>query len=188
MNPFLQVHDDFPKLLIVDAVGSHLKPPIAQMLRKKRVTVAVVPKGCTQYLQVLDTEVFSVFKNHYQEAADEYLDQQQSRQQLKLSAKQQRILCNRLLSTAWARTMKTVDFERAFMQIGYTWVDDSLVSPRTLPGFVFDPTTVKFSTDSGEKEEEEIEEVVLIDADKRRTLDLNNNRMNQLTMDSFMKD
>ncbi|CAF4563586.1 unnamed protein product, partial [Rotaria magnacalcarata] len=77
--------------------------------------------GCTQYLQLLDTSVFSVFKNHYQAAADEYIDLYSSRSKIKLAAKQQRILCTRLISTAWVRTQNSIDFERAFFDIGYTW-------------------------------------------------------------------
>jgi hypothetical protein len=45
---------------------------------------------------------------------NDYIDYHGSRSKIKLSAKQQRILCTRLISTAWIRTQKSVDFERAF--------------------------------------------------------------------------
>ncbi|CAF4815779.1 unnamed protein product, partial [Rotaria socialis] len=74
-----KVHDGHPKLFIADSGNSHLKPEIIQKLRKKNVVISIIPKGCTQYLQLLDTSVFSVFKNHYQAAADEYIDLYSSR-------------------------------------------------------------------------------------------------------------
>ena len=83
------------------------------------MVVSIVPKGCTQYLPLLDTMVFSVFKSHYQTVADEFIDQNGPRHKLKLSAKQQIILCT--------RTLKSVNLERAFKDIGYTWVDESPV-------------------------------------------------------------
>ncbi|CAF3439239.1 unnamed protein product, partial [Rotaria sp. Silwood2] len=114
------VHDGHPKLFITDSANSHLKPEIIQNFRKQNVVVSIIPKGCTQYLQLLDTSIFSVFKNHYQAAADEYIDRYSSRSKMKLSAKQQRILCTRLIWIAWLRTQNSVDFERAFLDIGYT--------------------------------------------------------------------
>ncbi|CAF4412962.1 unnamed protein product [Rotaria sp. Silwood2] len=148
------VHDGHPKSFIADSANSHLKPEIIQKLRKKNVVVSIIPKGCTQYLQLLDTAVFSVFKNRYQAADDEYIDCYSSRSKIKLTAKQQRILCTRLISTAWIRTQKRIDFERAFLDIGYTWVDESPVSIRTLKGFIFDPSTVTSSTFNDDENEE----------------------------------
>ncbi|CAF1178939.1 unnamed protein product [Rotaria sordida] len=83
-----------------------------------------------------------------------------SRSKIKLTAKQKRILCTRLVSTAWIRTQKSIDFERAFLGIGYIWVDQSPVSIRTLPGFIFDPSIVTSSTtnDDNNKETEEDDE------------------------------
>jgi hypothetical protein len=194
------VHDGHPKLLIADSANSHLKPEIIKNLRKNNVVVSVIPKGCTQYLQLLDTSVFSVFKNHYQNAADEYIDRYHSRSKIKLSAKQQRILCTRLVSSAWIRTQNSVDFERAFLDIGYTWIDESPVSIRTLPGFIFDPSTITSSTINDDNEEEEEEDdddddddddgkKMMVEKNKNSHLSsvINNNKMKQLSIDQFMK-
>ena len=158
------------------------------VLREKKAVTSIIPQGCTQYLQLLDTSGLSVFKSHYQAAADEFIDQQGPRHRLKLSAKQQRILCTRLISTAWARTVQSVDFERAFMNIGYIWVDDSPISPRTLPGFVFDPKTVLSDTVIIEENDDDDEN----DAQPMKTgnhchaVELNNNPMKQLRLDQFI--
>jgi hypothetical protein len=126
--------------LIVDSAGSHLGPEIINYLRTKRVVVAVVPKGCTMYVQVLDVSFFSVFKNHYDDVVEEFIDQRGSRSKIKLSASQSRILCTRFTWSAWLRTLKSVDIAKAFHEIGYTWTDNSPISLRSMPGYSFDPT------------------------------------------------
>ncbi|CAF0941578.1 unnamed protein product [Rotaria sordida] len=153
-----------------NTANSHLQPEIIQKLRKENVVASIISKGCTQYLQLPDTSVSSVFKNHYQAAANEYIDHHSSRSKIKLTAKQKRILCTRLISTAWIRTQKSIDFERAFLDIGYIWVDQSPVSIRTLPGFIFDPSTVTSSTtnDDNNKETEEDDETHLMVEQKKR--------------------
>ncbi|CAF2085496.1 unnamed protein product [Rotaria magnacalcarata] len=187
------VHDGHPKLFIADSANSHLKPEIIQKLRKKNVVVSIIPKGCTQYLQLLDTSVFSVFKNHYQAAADEYIDLYSSRSKIKLAAKQQRILCTRLISTAWVRTQNSIDFERAFFDIGYTWIDESPVSIRTLQGFLFDPSTVTSSiidVDDREEQEECREKKKMVEENKKHPhlSSMNNNsKLKQLSLDQFIK-
>lgn len=108
-------------------------------MRTKRVVVAVIPKGCTMYVQILDVSFFSVFKNHYDDAVEEYIDNVGSRNKIKLSASQSRILCTRLTWSAWLRTLKSVDITKAFQDIGYTWADNSPISLRSMPGYSFDP-------------------------------------------------
>ena len=66
--------DGNPELLITDSCNCHLTPQAKQSLRQKSIVVAIMPKGCTQYLQILDTLVFSTFKQHYFNASEEFLD------------------------------------------------------------------------------------------------------------------
>ncbi len=106
-------------MLIIDSVGSHLNPETIRRLRQKSVVVAVIPTGCTMYLQSLDISIFSIFKNHYTDAAEEYLEQNGPRNKIKLSASQSRILCTRLTRTAWKRTITTINFKEEFKHIGY---------------------------------------------------------------------
>ncbi|CAM4989709.1 unnamed protein product [Rotaria socialis] len=84
-------------MLIVDSANSHLNPETIRHLRKKSVVVAVIPTGCTMYLQALDISIFSTFKNHYTDAAEEYIEQNGPRNKIKLTALQSRILCTRLI-------------------------------------------------------------------------------------------
>jgi hypothetical protein len=135
--------DAHPKLLKADSAGSHLNPDINNDLRKKRVMVAIVPKGCTMYVQILDVSFFSVFKNHYDDVVEEYVDKNGPRRKIKLSASQSRILCTRFTWSAWLRALKSVDVVKAFHDIGYIWTDDSPVSLRSMPGYTFDPTSAE---------------------------------------------
>ncbi|CAF2728547.1 unnamed protein product [Rotaria sp. Silwood2] len=81
-----QIKDSHPKLLIDDSANSHLNPDLILDLRKKRVVVAIVPKGCTMYVQVLDVSIFSVFKNHYDDVVEEYIEKNGPRSKIKLTA------------------------------------------------------------------------------------------------------
>ncbi|CAF4111235.1 unnamed protein product, partial [Rotaria magnacalcarata] len=79
---------------------------------------------------------------HYTDAAEECIEHNGPRSKIKLTASQSRILCTRLTSTAWQRTIKSVNFYEEFKHIGYTWMSNSPISPRTLPGYTFDPATI----------------------------------------------
>ncbi|CAF1509623.1 unnamed protein product [Adineta ricciae] len=137
-----QINDGNPKLMITDSYGCHLNSQVTQSLRRKSVVVAVVPKGCTQYLQLLDTLVFSTFKSNYFNATEEFLEKNGNRTALKLTASQSRVLCTRLTWEAWKRTLKSIDLKKGFLEIGYTWCNNSIVTPRTLPGYKYDPSCV----------------------------------------------
>ncbi|CAF3576218.1 unnamed protein product [Rotaria socialis] len=58
---------------------------------------------------------------------------------LKLNAAQSRIIYTRLTWEAWRRTLNSIDLEKGFTEIEYTWTDCSIVAPRTLPGYIYDP-------------------------------------------------
>lgn len=55
------------------------------------------------------------------------------------NASQSRITCTRLTWEAWRRTLKSIDLKKGFREIGYTWASDSIVTPRTLPGYIYNP-------------------------------------------------
>ena len=142
-------------MLITDSANSHLNTDTIRRLRQKSVVVAVIPKGTTMYLQVLDVSVFSVFKQHYYDVAEEWIDANGPRNTIKLSASQSRILCTRLTKSAWLRTLKSVDMKKAFDDIGYTWKDSSPTYLRTLPGFCFDPSIVDLTVASPSQNKDE---------------------------------
>ena len=94
------------------------------------------------YVQVLDVSVFSVFKKHYDDVVEEYIDKYGPASKIKLSASNSRILCTRFTWSSWLRTLVSVDFIKAFRDIGYIWTDNSPITLRTMPGFTFDPSSV----------------------------------------------
>ena len=136
------------KLFITDSANSHLNSDTIGRLRRCSVVVAIIPKGTTMSLQVLDVSVFSVFKKHYYDVAEEWLDVSGPRSKVKLTSSQSRILCTRLTKSAWCHTLKSIDFETVFREIGYTWRDDSPIYSRTLAGFCFDPSSMNLASDS----------------------------------------
>ena len=90
--------------------------------------------------------------------------------------------------SAWARTVKNFDFNRAFMDIGYTWIDDSPISPRTLPGFSFDPTTVlPPAAAQHESELDSDDQRPVNEANRHPAVTPNNNPMKQLRLDQFIR-
>ncbi|CAF1640420.1 unnamed protein product, partial [Didymodactylos carnosus] len=114
-----KVNDNHPKLFITDSAKTHLNDETLRLLRKESVVVAVVPKGCTMYIQALDVFVFSVFKHHYYECSEEFIEKNGPRSTIKLTASQSRILCTRLTSSAWQRTLQSIDMEKGFKDLGY---------------------------------------------------------------------
>lgn len=139
-----KIKDNKPKLFITDSSGTHLNGETLRLLRKDSVVVAIIPKGCTMYIQALDVFVFSVFKHHYYECSEEFIEKYGPRSKIKLTASQSRVLCTRLTSSAWKRTLASVDLKKAFLDLGYIWFDNSSVHPRTLPGYSFDPLTIDY--------------------------------------------
>ncbi|CAF1685083.1 unnamed protein product, partial [Adineta ricciae] len=115
-----RVNDGYPKLLITDSCTSHLEPDIINDMKKKRVVVAVVPGGCTMYVQVLDVVIFSIFKSNYDNIAEDYIEKYGPRSNIKLTASQSRILCTKFTWSAWERTLANVDIAKAFQDVGYT--------------------------------------------------------------------
>ena len=178
-------------MLIVDSAGSHINPEAVRHLRKKSVVVAVIPTGCTMYLQSLDISIFSTFKNHYTDAAEEYIEQRGARQKIKLTASQSRILCTQLTMMAWERTKARINFKQEFENIGYIWSDNKPVSPRTLPNYTFDPATVDFplfniqESDEDDDEQQQIEIQAKLAEDQAK--ESSNQSKKQLKLTDFWK-
>ncbi|CAF4031577.1 unnamed protein product [Rotaria sp. Silwood2] len=116
------------------------------------------------YVQVLDVSGFSVFKNHYDDVIEEYIDYNGPRSKIKLTASQSRILCTRFTWSAWLRTLKSIDFVKAFQNIGYIWSDNSPFSLRTMPGYTFDPSSADW--ESSTNDDNDTEDRIDIVADK----------------------
>ena len=140
------MNDGQPKLVITDSLSIHLNEETIRLMRKQRVVIAVTPKGCTMYIQPLDAHVFSTFKYHHYECPEEWLERNSGRSKIKLTAAQSRILCTQLISSAWSRTLNSIDSMASFLELGYVWSDNSLIRPSSVPGYCFDPTNVDYWT------------------------------------------
>ncbi|CAF3222766.1 unnamed protein product [Rotaria socialis] len=140
---FEKVKDGNRKLFITDSCKSHLHDDTKKRMRGNGVCLAIIPKGCTQYIQLLDVYVFSSFKNHFYDCAEEFLELNGPRSKLKLTSSQRRILCTRLTSSPWARTLQSIDFQNAFRSLGYTWIDNAIIQPSHIKWYKFDPNSIE---------------------------------------------
>jgi len=71
---YSKVNDGQPKLFITDSSSTHLNEETIRLMRKQRIVAAVISKGCTMYIQSLDVHVFSTFKHHHYECAEEWIE------------------------------------------------------------------------------------------------------------------
>ncbi len=101
-----KTRDGRPKMFTTDSCNSHFTEDVKALFKKNGVVLGIIPGGITQYIQVLDVSVFSVYKTHYHDAAEEWIEANGPRSSIKLTASQQRILCTRLASTAWKTNIK----------------------------------------------------------------------------------
>ncbi|CAF1522407.1 unnamed protein product [Rotaria sordida] len=175
------VKDGNRKLFITDSCNSHLNDNLTKKMRDNGVCLAIIPKGCTQYIQLLDVHVFSAFKNHYYDCAEEYLELNGPRLKLKLSSSQKRILCTRLTAAAWYRTLKSIDLQNAFRSLGYTWVDNSIIQPNHISWYKFDPNSIESNQEEAEDQNHEAE------CDERTTISTIKIQNKQLTLKDMWK-
>lgn len=179
---FSGVNDGEPELFITDSSSTHLNEGTVRLIRQKRVIVAIIPRGCTMYIQALDVYVFSTFKHHHYECAEEWIERNGGRSKIKLAAAQSLIFCTRLVSAAWSRTLKSIDPLKFFLELGYVWKDDCIIRPPSLPGYVFDPTTVDYMSnkDPNVQDDERINEEARRTTEQHQRNLLNNAKLKTL--------
>ncbi|CAF1046128.1 unnamed protein product [Didymodactylos carnosus] len=90
-----KTRDGRPKMFVTDSCSSHMSDTVKDLLKKEGVVLGIIPGDCKMYVQMLDIYVFSTLKNHYYDAAEEYIEMNAPRASIKLTANQQRILCTR---------------------------------------------------------------------------------------------
>lgn len=139
------------------------------------------------YLQVLDTNVFSVFKDHYYNVAEEWLEQNGPRSKVKLSSSQSRVLCTRLTKSAWFRTLSSIDFKSAFKEIGYIWYDNSPIYSRVLAGFCFDPQASNSYLQQNDDDNDRIDREAKAAKETTDSRIYTNNQTKQTTLKQFWK-
>ncbi|CAF0891787.1 unnamed protein product [Adineta steineri] len=106
---------------------------------------------------------------------------------LRLLPSQSRILCTRLTSSAWKRTLTSIDMKRAFINLGYTWSDNSPVQPRNLPGYSFDPDTIDYPSTNAQIDEDTIIEAEANKAHQQHLEKLNKQINKQLKISEMWK-
>jgi hypothetical protein len=84
-------------LFIIDSSNTHLNPGTIRSLKKRSMIIAVVPKGYTSYMQVLDVLTPQYSKTHYHDCAEEYIEKTGGRSKLMLTASQSGVCMHRTL-------------------------------------------------------------------------------------------
>ncbi|CAF5203789.1 unnamed protein product, partial [Rotaria magnacalcarata] len=158
-----KTRDGHPKMFITDSCSCHFSEDVKALFKNNSVVLRIIPGGITQYIQVLDIFVFSTYKAHYHDAAEEWIEVNDPRSTIKLTSSQQRILRTRLASTAWKGTLNSVNVSQSFRNLGYTWIDNSVVTIKSLPGCSFDPESLNFGNDIEDESNlvEEIDKVMV---------------------------
>ena len=157
-----KARDGRPKILVTDSYSSHFGQDVKTLLKKNGVVLGIIPGGITQYIQVLDVYVFSVYKAHYCDATEEWVEVNGSRSTIKLTSSQKRILCTLLASTAWKRILQSINFSQSFRDLGDICINNSIVEIKSLLSYSFNPETLNLEnniqdeSDSVEKNDEVI--------------------------------
>jgi hypothetical protein len=93
-----------PRLLSLDAFLPHLTPAVSCALKAQKVTISVVPGGCTGMVQVLDVSLNKPLKDLIQEEQDNYYNTYIDEwQQEKFNVEERRILLTHWVARAWKR-------------------------------------------------------------------------------------
>ena len=64
-----------PRLLCLDAFRAHLTPAVSSVLKRQGVTLSVIPRGCTRYVQPLDVSLNKPLKDLIKEEQDRHFDE-----------------------------------------------------------------------------------------------------------------
>ena len=91
---------------------------------------AVVPPGCTMFLQVIDVAYASSLKRHHLET---FMDRKLHEQ--KLSAVEQRTTLGELIAYSHGKVMETLDVARNFKALGYISTHPDHISIKNFPNF-----------------------------------------------------
>ena len=109
-------------LLALDAAAFHKTPGILQKLRDNYIILALVPPGCTEILQPLDTAVNKPFKELLREHTELYTDAREDAGDdvEKWSVSQKRVMVTHVVGNAWNQfcTEKKSLIEKSFVDIG----------------------------------------------------------------------
>jgi DDE superfamily endonuclease len=63
-----------PRLLCLDAFIAYLTPAVGNALKRQGVTISVIPRGCTGYVQPLDVSLNKPLKDLIKEEQDDHFD------------------------------------------------------------------------------------------------------------------
>jgi hypothetical protein len=91
-------------MLCLDAFSAHLTPAVRSYVKQNRITLSVIPGGCTGYIQPLDVSLNKPLKALIKEEHDDHFDQHMDEWQAgKFSIGDWRVLLTYWVAKAWKR-------------------------------------------------------------------------------------
>jgi hypothetical protein len=111
-------------LLVMDVATFHCTRTILDFLHGSNIITALIPPGCTSFLQPLDTAINKAFKQWLREAADEYIAEREERLGAfeKWSVSDKRVMTTWIVAAAAKRLygQRKEMTQQAFVQCGIT--------------------------------------------------------------------
>jgi len=91
-------------MLYLNAFSPHLTPTVRSYVKQNRITLSVIPGGCTGYIQPLDVSLNKPLKALIKEEHDDHFDQHMDEWQAgKFSVGDRRVLLTYWVAKAWKR-------------------------------------------------------------------------------------
>lgn len=123
-DELIPAFEDNNGLLVMDVASFHCTQAVMDLLRQSKITTALIPPGCTSFLQPLDTAINKPFKQWLREAADEYIADREER----LGAFEKWSVSDKRIMTTWIVAIAAKKLyserkemvQRAFVQCGIT--------------------------------------------------------------------
>ncbi|RFU34110.1 hypothetical protein B7463_g2199, partial [Scytalidium lignicola] len=134
-------------LLVMDVATFHKTDLILERLKSANITTALIPPGCTSFLQPLDTAVNGPFKQWLREESDQYMESIESEHpNFKWSTSDKRITTTHIVAKAAQRLEqeKREMVAQSFIQCGISirpdGSEDSQIKVKDIPNTAIDFT------------------------------------------------
>ncbi len=129
------------RLLICDHYKSHYTKRVLTAFAASGITIVLIPKGRTSFLQVLDTHCFAGLRELHKEEADKFAANQRLHK-WKICAAWKRVITQRFATRAWASWIAKHGAKVSgwMAHLGYIKPNKDIIKLRKVTGYAFDET------------------------------------------------
>ncbi len=128
------------RLLIMDHYKSHYTQAVLDSFNASGISLVLIPKGRTSFMQILDTHCFKDLKELHKTEADKFAVQQRAND-WHLTASWKRVLVTRFATRSWDQWLQKHKQKIGgwMVQLGYVKPTAESISLRNLKEYTFDP-------------------------------------------------